>query len=490
MAVGLIAAGVLLSAVPAPARAARPPVVMIVLDEFPVDTLLDRPGHIDARRFPGFASLARHSTWFPNAYSLADNTEHAVPAILDGRKPRRHTRPVYRDHRRNAFTFFHRLGYRLRVTEELTRLCPPRLCPAERHSPHGKGALFSGRKERLEATIRAVRRSRRPTFVFQHSLLPHLPWVYLPSGQHVSLPSGPSLTAGTGFRDPFLTEHNEQRYLLQLGFVDREIGSLVRRMRRTGLLRRALLVVTADHGISFQLNVLDRRKTTERTVHELAPVPLFVKRPGQTRAGRNPSYADSADILPTMAKLLHRRLGFRTDGRDAFGRAVRARKGVVESTRDFRHVLRVPAAEMERRRAAEIARRVSVFGTGPLSAVYRIGPQPALLGRRAAPLAVGAGAVRARFAQPRSLAHVRPHAATVPTWVVGRLTGGAAGVRRPLALAVNGVIRATGTSIRLETVAGERFALLFPPSALRRGRDRIELYEIRPGYRLQPLGGR
>ena len=53
---------------PPPARAAtRPPVVLIVLDEFPVDSLLLPDGRIDARRFPGFASLARHSTWFPNA---------------------------------------------------------------------------------------------------------------------------------------------------------------------------------------------------------------------------------------------------------------------------------------------------------------------------------------------------------------------------------------------------------------------------------------
>ena len=29
-----------------------------------------------------------------------------------------------------------------------------------------------------------------------------------------------------GFHDPFLTRHNEQRYLLQLQFVDRLIGRL------------------------------------------------------------------------------------------------------------------------------------------------------------------------------------------------------------------------------------------------------------------------
>ena len=44
-----------------------------------------------------------------------------------------------------------------------------------------------------------------------------------------------------GFHDPRLTEHNHMRHLLQVGFVDRELGRLLRRLRRTRLLKRALL---------------------------------------------------------------------------------------------------------------------------------------------------------------------------------------------------------------------------------------------------------
>ena len=53
-----------------------------------------------------------------------------------------------------------------------------------------------------------------------------------------------------GFRDPFLTRHNEQRYLLQLDFVDRLIGRLLRRLKAQGMYDNTLLVVTADHGIA------------------------------------------------------------------------------------------------------------------------------------------------------------------------------------------------------------------------------------------------
>ena len=38
-----------------------------------------------------------------------------------------------------------------------------------------------------------------------------------------------------GFHDAFLTRHNEQRYLLQLGFVDRLVGRLLRRLKAQGM---------------------------------------------------------------------------------------------------------------------------------------------------------------------------------------------------------------------------------------------------------------
>ena len=63
------------------------PVVMVVFDEFSGATLLDRSGGIDRSRFPNFAELAEHSTWYRNATTVADRTTRAVPAILTGRVP-------------------------------------------------------------------------------------------------------------------------------------------------------------------------------------------------------------------------------------------------------------------------------------------------------------------------------------------------------------------------------------------------------------------
>ena len=69
----------------------RPPVVVVVFDEFPTDDLLGPDGKIDAERFPNFAELASMSTWFPNGHTVYDSTFKAVPSILDGRLPKPNT---------------------------------------------------------------------------------------------------------------------------------------------------------------------------------------------------------------------------------------------------------------------------------------------------------------------------------------------------------------------------------------------------------------
>ena len=115
---------------PAEAAPKKPPVVVIVLDEFPLADIQAVDGTIDGERFPGFAALARGSTWFPNAYAVHDSTHFAVPAILTGMAPRPGAdTPSYRAHPRSLFTYLDRLGYRIRSREEATTVCPPRLCP-------------------------------------------------------------------------------------------------------------------------------------------------------------------------------------------------------------------------------------------------------------------------------------------------------------------------------------------------------------------------
>jgi Sulfatase len=456
---------------------------MIVFDEFPVDSLLLPDGRIDSRRFPGFAALARHSTWFPNAGTVYDSTDQAVPAILTGRLPAPQLRPDYRSHPHSIFTLLAGRGYRVRSREEATTVCPPKICPRTRNYGSPRPNILHRRRERLEATIRSLAPSRRPVFTFHHSVLPHVPWNYLPSGRLRSgYPAGtlPDFASPSGFGDVFLTHANQQRHLLQVGFADREVGHLVHRLERRHLLDRALVVVTADHGIAFQVGVSDRRSVTPGNIEQIAPVPLFVKAPGQRHGRVNRAYARSIDVLPTIARLLGIPPGSGLDGASAFGARVRARTGVRMITRDFSRPIEVPAAEIERRRRLVRDARTRLFGSGAWGGVFRIGPHTQLLGRRVSTSAHASTGARASFAVPRGVAHVNPHASSIPTGAAGRIAGGLPGQTRDLAVAVDGRVCAVGTSFHLSGDPQEYFSLTYP-----------ELYEVTgsgPGARLARLG--
>jgi hypothetical protein len=481
---------------------ADPPVVILSLDEFPADTLLRPNGTIDAERFPNFAALARISTWFPNGHTIYDSTFGSVPAMLDARLPRPGEAADVRNHQPSIFHLMHRLGYDIIKSESASAVCPPRICVGARSRRPGILARIAGggRPERLHEWIGAIRRRERPTFYFNHALLPHEPWVYLPSGR-LSRPTGEDPIEGmnrwVGFHDRRLTEHNHARHLLQVGYVDRQIGLLLRRLRRTGLLRRSLLMVIADHGYSFDVGVRSRRKVSETNVEEIAPVPFFVKPPGALEGRVDESLVRTVDVVPTIADLIGARVGWRHDGHSAFSAATRRRDELRLPTRDFRRTIRIGREELDRRRRAIRLARARTFGTGaqssrlfgdPWASLYRVGPGAQLLDRRVAALDVHrAGEARAAVANSDLLRRVVPGDELHPTRVAGALGRGRPGRLRNVAVAVNGRIRAVGRSFRLRGRTTEYFSLLVPEDSLRTGRNVIELFEVRRGERLVPL---
>ncbi len=177
--------------VPAAQAAARTrtPVVLVVFDEFPSTSLLGRGSRIDAVRYPNFAALARRSHWFPNATTVHDSTFAAIPSILDGRNHRYVEGGKLPPPRRSLFTLLSSRGYGVRGSEEAARVCPVRLCG---HRHNTRWYLVRSRLARFDEFITRLRPARRPTLYFKHTLLPHVPWIYLPSGhQYFRGPFGP-----------------------------------------------------------------------------------------------------------------------------------------------------------------------------------------------------------------------------------------------------------------------------------------------------------
>jgi hypothetical protein len=476
-------------------HAVAPPrtIVMVVFDELPLTSLMEPGGRIDVARYPAFAGLARDGTWYRGATAVHDSTALAVPAMLDGRYPRRGLRSDVYSHPANLFTLL-ASDYGLHVSEEATGLCPPSMC---RPTPGTTASHLSrGKVTRFREFVRGIRETPLPALWFKHVLLPHVPWQYYPSGREYRrfAPEPiPGLNGPLGFRVPWLVKLSYQRHLMQLGLADRLLGELLHRLRRTGLYDEALVVVVADHGIGFHVG-LERRTIRPRNAQDLAPVPLIVKLPDDPGGRVVDRPVETIDVLPTILDLAGVPLPAGIDGRSLLApAAARARPATV-----FHRVgtelntvggsYAFDTDRLARRRDAAVRRKAALFGSGggtDPDALYLTGPHPELVGRRvpSARVLPGEGDQPAvRIDQAQDLLDVDPQGSFVPGEITGEIPGGRPSGRRAVALALNGTIVATGRTFSLDgTPAIENFELIVPESAFVQGVNEPRLYEIVAG---------
>ena len=244
--------------------------------------------------------------------------------------------------------------------------------------------LDAARKARFDAWVRKIAPGARPQLSLKHTLLPHVPWQFLPDAK---LYRGgddpfPSLSSQS-YHDATQVESLYQRHLLQLGFADRELGELLRRLKREGLFDQSLIVVAADHGVAFNTGERDRRTITRENAEQIGSIPLFVKAPGQRRERSTPPTPRRSTSFPPSSTVLHVRPLVRMDGRSAFSPEVQRRRGVRILERRTFKPLRFTPDEWERGKAAALERKLRLFGVGrdgPLR-LFRIGPHPELLSR-------------------------------------------------------------------------------------------------------------
>lgn len=511
---------------------ARTPVVMIVFDEFPDFSLMDRAHKIDADRFPNFARLARSSTWFRNATTVSHSTTKAVPAIMTGIRPQPNKLPIFADHPDNIFTL---LGgsYRMNVIESQTALCPKQLCGDDRprstsigtqpreaslysdasyvylhliapprleerlpsvstawenfgneggtqasislsgdsRTPTGHPELWDDRGGATRAFISSIRATSEPALNFAHILLPHGPYQYLPSGRQYVLGNLVALGRDGDRWGPqtHLVVQAYERYLYQLEYTDRLVGRLLSRLKAIGLYDKALIVVTADHGVSFRPG--DRRRGPTRTnIQDVAYVPLFLKRPDQREAVIVDDHVETVDIVPTIADVLGITIPWDVDGRSGFGEEHTSNVDVSGFVR--------PVASVLAARDKALLRQIGLFGTGAtMPVLFGVGPAPGILGRSVSRLrVVGAGSASAAIdSKPLGLLRSLPRGSRFyPSQVTGRVSGLGAG--RPVAIAVNG--RIAGTSTTIESAGAIRFSILVPEELLHPGRNPVRVFAV------------
>ncbi len=500
-----------------------PPIVFIVFDELPLFTLLNPDLTVNRAAFPGFASLADTATWFRDTTTVSPVTNYAVPAILTGKYPStsRYKLPWFLDYPQNLFTL---LGgaYRLHVFEQVTRLCPSELCGAASARPSGwrNFARIVGALIELDAHLlvppsmaiglrrialdageyhvtpvgfiyqrawddahflfrrftQSLEPSAQPVLYFLHITMPHQPYRYLPSG-HEYFDVRAERMVPILPKEEFRAELWQQRYLLQLQDVDRQLGQIFDTLKSKKIFDQSVIVVTADHGTSFQAGEA-ARTLSERDGGELLRVPLFIKVPFQTHGDVHDTAAETIDVLPSLLSLIGRPRPGAIDGIDLFhAPATPARD------RHYFALDKTTCREQSVRQPVDIqpfvARQAALFGKD-LRDVARTGPTDPMIGRKASDVpSLHDPSIAVTLEIPAHFVLKHASDQPVPAFITGSVHGAnLAGGHRDIAIVVNGTVAAVTTAFAVDEPGTRRFEAMVPESVFVHGVNSIAALPI------------
>lgn len=462
------------------------PVVLILLDELPTASLLTADGQrIKRNRFPRIAEFTDGATWYRDNVAGGDFTGWAVPSILTGNLSNRRKLPTAEVFPDNLFTLFGP-GRRVHSHETVTELCPVGICP---DGNQGEAPWAQFANEFVKAKFRPFDRAEINHWIkgipagddslsFVHLKLPHLPLRFLPDGRVYpagSLMMPNNLQVKNWAAGPSAISFIQHRHLLQVGFADRLVGRILDQIRANGDFDDALIILTADHGISYDRFDLRRDATATNAGATLNP-PLIIKYPGQSEGVVSTVATQSIDILPTIARELEAEIPA-TEGQPV-GEAGSDRTMTV--SKDLMEQIQVTAAQIRSSRRGALTAQYERFGKGDL---WRLGPRRALFGRevgREIPRRPGA---RAFLEHPALVRRADSSHRVVPALVAGRVRNVAAG--KVIALAWNNRIVATTRTFRYGGKV--RFGAMVRPSVMRTNQNRVGIFLVGPSNRLWRL---
>lgn len=330
------------------------PVLFIVFDELPTLSLMGPDGEINESMFPNFARLAKSATWYRNHTSAAESTWNSMPGLLTGLGTDNWTFPVFARHPNNLFSLLG--GTHALNIQEYTAMCPPDLeCRARAFSAGGElrdllvlageitvnrlgfdtdddladeprgssdtalrldldwAAIAEGVPTSIDAFMEGFIPDGGPRLDFFHLLLPHQPWVWAGDTRITNAPLAQRDSIFGTWIDETSAWSNMARHLLQLQHADGVLGDILDELDRAGVLDDTMVVLTSDHGVSFQGGLPSRLPESDN-LHELFWTPLIIKYPGQVTGATIDSPVSALDVLPTIAAVLGVDLPWESDG--------------------------------------------------------------------------------------------------------------------------------------------------------------------------------
>jgi hypothetical protein len=277
-----------------------------------------------------------------------------------------------------------------------------------------------------------------------HILFPHEPNAYLPGGENYGLVWMRGQMKELWGDVEWGVISGKQRHVLQVQYADQLLNNLLDHLQEQQMLDESLVIVVADHGISFALNDT-RRALSDINKAALLRVPMFIKLPGQVQGQRVERQVMTIDILPTLLATL----GFSSESLELDGIDLSAapsnqpRQRYANSHLD-RPLKKLDEAELDiSKLVAETRRQLKL--NDPARALWEIGPYDKFRGQAMETVCEKSPTdITANYEDFSPLPNTNPQDA-LPAYVVGTFTGkNVVTDSKPFLITSNGLIVASG----------------------------------------------
>lgn len=332
------------------------------------------------------------------------------------------------------------------------------------------------RIDKFRTFIKSIEEYPDETLHFIHILLPHEPYVFLPSTRRYT---NRNHIHGAHVRKPVWQSSDRAMVRLQQGekiqaaAVDTLIGELLDELQSNGLFEKSMIILCADHGSVFQ-NGMSHRKPTSDSFGDVAFVPFMLKLPGQTTGGPEPLNAETIDILPTIYDIVGADADWTFDGRSLVSASPddKTEKRIANLQGDF---LTLNESQYTAARQHSLKRNIQIFGLDdPKADLFHYGEFLHLIGTPASALQRFAVEGKFNLWGFEEIRNVKLDAPFVPSRLIGEVL---TPIRNPqdlyVAIVFNGKIEALVQPFKFE--GKSLFDVVFEDSIVKTGSNDITL---------------
>ena len=197
----------------------------------------------------------------------------------------------------------HTLSYTMLKSLGVVRFCITAMIPSDRY-PSPAEPVF----DRVRDLVTRPDISQ-PRFVWAHILPPHDP--YLPPlpyrGRFLASSKLTHAYEFFGFRNDSpprgaSVDELRARYDENVAYADQVVGDFLDWLEQTGRLDRSIVIVSADHGESFERGWFSH--AGPYLYSGLIQIPLLIHLPGQKKGSQITQAAEQVDLLPTILDLV------------------------------------------------------------------------------------------------------------------------------------------------------------------------------------------